>query len=40
MSHGVGGLGGPLELVPMRDDQFRMKVPAQQVLQELLHVAQ
>ena len=34
------GLRGLLEWVPMRDNPFRMKVPAHQVLQQLLHVAQ
>jgi hypothetical protein len=34
------GLGGLLEWVTMRDNPFRMKVPAHQVLQQLLHVAQ
>jgi hypothetical protein len=34
------GLGSLLELVAMRDDPFRMKVPAHQVLKQLLHVAQ
>jgi hypothetical protein len=34
------GLRGLLEWVPMRNNPFRMKVPAHQVLQQLLHVAQ
>jgi len=34
------GLRSLLEWVPMRDNPFRMEVPAHQVLQQLLHMAQ
>jgi hypothetical protein len=34
------GLRGLLELIAMRDNAFRMKVPANQVLEQVLHVTQ
>jgi hypothetical protein len=34
------GLSGLLELIAMRDNAFRMKVPANQVLEQVLHVTQ